>query len=59
MKPIEPRACVGTTVVTLLAITAFLCIVASPRADTAVGQQTTEACAGLDPEVALHLGGLQ
>ena len=46
----DHRAFAGTTVVTLLAIVAFCCLVASPPADNA---------AGWNASVALHSGEQQ
>ena len=39
----DHRACAGTTLVTLLAIAAFCCVVANPAADGAAGANTAAA----------------
>lgn len=59
MKPFNPCACARTTMVTLLAVVAFCCIVANPRAGIGAGQTTTEARIAPEALTALHLGGLQ
>ena len=55
----EHRAFAGTTAMTLLAVVAFLCIVATPQAGHAGGLQSIESCAGPWATASAHLHGAQ